>query len=59
MNGNHSYECIRIVPVPDHAYYEARTVCVCGLQTFENRRYTGANNNQNKTTEQGNTPQIA
>lgn len=29
---NHKAECLRVLPVPNHSYYEVRTVCVCELQ---------------------------
>lgn len=34
---NHKSECLLVVPVPNHAYYEVRTVCVCGLHEPFNR----------------------
>jgi len=55
-NENHSADCYRVIPVPNPTYFESRVICVCGLQGFDNRSNYRTNNNQNKTTQEGNAP---
>jgi hypothetical protein len=37
---NHKSECLVVLPVPNHSYYEVRTICVCGLQSFKPSEYS-------------------
>jgi|APGre2960657404_1045060.scaffolds.fasta_scaffold1210602_1 hypothetical protein len=55
-NENHSADCYQVIPVPNRTYFESRTICVCGLQGFDNRSNYRTNNNKNETTQEGNAP---
>jgi hypothetical protein len=35
-NENHSADCYQVIPIPNRAYFESRTICVCELATNKN-----------------------